>query len=298
MRPVATFSIVACDPGEQEWGVAVQSKFFAVGAIVPWARAGAGAIATQSYANVSYGPRGLEMLAEGASARDVLAALTREDEGRSLRQVGVVDAAGTAAAYTGGGCHCWAGHTTGQGYTCQGNILVPGTVEAMADRFEMRRGGTGELADWLVDALLAGQEAGGDSRGRQSAALLVVREEGGYDGRTDRYLDLRVDDHPRPIRELRRLVDLHHFYFGEPHPDDLVPLAEEAGQLQELLQRSGHYHGQQTGVFDQATREALWALVEMENLDMRWDGRGDRIDRQVLAFLRDKYGPPASHGDR
>ena len=200
MKPIATFSIVAYDPGKEEWGVAVQSKFLAVGAVVGWARAGAGAVATQSYANVLYGPQGLELMEKGHSAEETIKTLTDADENRSQRQVGMVDAKGQAAAYTGTDCFFWAGHIVGEGFTCQGNILIPGTIEAMAKCFEQVRGGEGELADWLVEALDAGQGAGGDSRGRQSAAVLVVRANGGYGGNNDHYLDLRVDDHTEPIK--------------------------------------------------------------------------------------------------
>lgn len=203
MQPIATFSIVAYDLRRQEWGVAVQSKFLAAAALVSWARAGAGAVATQSYVNVAYGPRGLEMMATGMSAETTVETLTHEDEDQALRQVGMVDQAGQAAAYTGAECLDWAGHLVGEGFACQGNILVPGTVEAMAQRFEQVRQGPGELADWLVEALAAGQAAGGDRRGRQSAGVLVVRENGGYGGNNDRYLDLRVDDDPARLRSSR-----------------------------------------------------------------------------------------------
>lgn len=289
MKPIATFSIVAYDPQREEWGVAVQSKFLAVGAVVPWAQAGAGAVATQSYANLTYGPHGLERMAQGASAADTIAALTEQDEHRGLRQVGMVDAQGRAEAFTGGDCYDWAGHITGDGYACQGNILLPGTVEAIAQRFEEVRGGNGELADWLVDALSAGQEAGGDKRGRQSAAVLVVREGGGYGGNNDRYLDLRVDDHPQPIEELQRLLQMHHLYFQDPDPDDLVPLESVAPRLQSVLQTAGYYDGPLHGNFDDATRRALRALVGTENLEERWDGTGEEIDRMVVDFLLDKY---------
>lgn len=290
MQPITTFSIVAYDPGRQEWGVAVQSKFLAAAAVVSWARAGAGAVATQSYANLAYGPEGLEMMARDVPAEDVILALTRDDEERGLRQVGVVDKQGRAAAYTGPDCHDWAGHVVGEGFTCQGNILVPGTVAAMVGAFEGARQGPGELADWLVAALAAGQEAGGDRRGRQAAGLLVVRENGGYGGNNDRYLDLRVDDDPRPIEKLRQLVEMHHLYFGEVDPDDLIPLDDVAGQLQVLLQRTGHYQGPQTGRFNQETRKALRALVGEENLEERWDGKGDKIDRVVVDFLLERFG--------
>lgn len=290
MEPIATFSIVAYDPQREEWGAAVQSKFLAAAAVVTWARAGAGAVATQSYANLTYGPRGLDMMEEGMPAVEVVEALTAADEDRALRQVGVVDRQGRAAAFTGEECHDWAGHVVGEGFACQGNILVPGTVEAMAERFEAVRGGPGELADWLVAALAAGQEAGGDRRGRQSAGVVVVRAGGGYGGNNDRYLDLRVDDDPRPIEKLGDLVELHHLYFGAVAPEDLVPLDDVAAELQAMLRRTGHYEGPATGVFDEATRKALRALVGMENLEERWTGEEDEIDQLVLDYLRERYG--------
>jgi uncharacterized Ntn-hydrolase superfamily protein len=290
MKPVATFSIVAFNPDREEWGVAVQSKFLAVGAVVPWAKVGAGAVATQSYANLMYGPDGLRLLSEGKSAEETVAALTESDDKRALRQVGVVDSQGRAAAFTGEDCYDWAGHLTGDGYCCQGNILVPGTVEALAERFEQVRGGDGELADWLVDALAAAQAAGGDKRGRQSASVLVVRQGGGYGGNNDRYLDLRVDDDPHPIEALKKLVSMHHLYFQETDPDDLVPLADVAADLQKLLAKTGHYHGPQTGTFSEETRKALRELVGTENLEERWNGEGDMIDKNVVTFLLDKYG--------
>lgn len=290
MRLIATFSIVAYDPRRQEWGVAVQSKFLAVAAVVSWARAGAGAVATQSYANLAYGPRGLEMMEKGVSAREAIKALTSVDEKKALRQVGAVDKEGRASAYTGADCHEWAGHIVGDGFACQGNILVPGTIKAMAQRFERVRGGPGELADWLAETLAAGQEAGGDKRGRQSAGVLVVRENGGYGGNNDRYLDLRVDDDPNPIRRLEKLVEMHHLYFGEVDPDNLVPLTDVAAELQDLLRQTGHYDGPATGVFDENTRKALRTLVGMENLEERWNGEGDMIDRCVVEYLRERFG--------
>jgi uncharacterized Ntn-hydrolase superfamily protein len=290
MQPIATFSFVAFDPARQEWGVAVQSKFMACAAVVSWARAGAGAVATQSYANMAYGPVGLEMMAQGMTAEQTIYALTQSDDGRSQRQVGVVDKQGRAAAYTGDGCHDWAGHIVGEGFTCQGNILIPGTVEAMAKTFAEQRGRSGELADWLVAALAAGQEAGGDSRGRQAAGVLVVRENGGYGGRTDRYIDLRVDDDPYPIRKLQQLLTMHHLFFGQTDPADLIPLSEVAGELQEILNKTGDYDGPINGSFDETTRKALWSLVGRENVEERWDGTGDQIDKLVVNFLRDRFG--------
>jgi len=289
-QPIATFSIVAHDPKRQEWGIGVQSKFLAVGAVVPWAKAGVGAIATQSYANLAYGPDGLAMMAEGQSAQATLDSLTSEDEGRALRQVGIVDAQGNAASYTGTDCYEWAGGIVGEGFCCQGNILVPGTAEAMATRFEKVRQGSGELADWLVEALIAGQAAGGDSRGRQAAAILVVRANGGYGGNNDRYLDLRVDDDPYPIQRLKKLVTTHHLYFGEVDPMNVIPLADLAEELQMMLRRTGHYSSEQTGSFDDNTRQALRALVGAENLEGRWHGEGDQIDGLVVDYLREKFG--------
>ncbi|MEZ4708493.1 MAG: DUF1028 domain-containing protein [Caldilineaceae bacterium] len=289
-RPIATFSIVAHDPIRQEWGVGVQSKFLAVGAVVPWAKAGVGAVATQSYANVMYGPDGLAMMASGQSAQETIDTLTGADAQAELRQVGMVDSQGRAAAFTGSGCYAWAGHVVGDGFCCQGNILIPGTVEAMAARFEQVRNGPGELADWLVEALAAGQAAGGDSRGRQAASVLVVRAGGGYGGNNDRYLDLRVDDDPEPIERLRVLVNLHHLYFGAVDESNQLPLADLAGELQTLLQRTGYYDGPLHGHFDDATRKALRALVGSENLEERWSGQGDMIDGLVVEFLRSKFG--------
>ncbi len=290
MQPITTFSIVAYDPHRQEWGVAVQSKFMACAAVVSWARAGAGAIATQSYANVRYGIDGLERLAAGQSAVEVVGELTAVDEQRALRQVGIVDKYGHAASFTGDDCYAWAGHLVGDHFACQGNILVPGTVEAMAAAYEQARRGPGELADWLVKALAAGQAAGGDKRGRQAAGVLVVRENGGYGGNNDRYLDLRVDDHPQPIDKLQELVEMHHLYFGEVNPADLIPLADVAGELQVLLAKTGHYAGPASGDFDLATRKALRALVGEENLEERWNGEGEMIDRVVVDFLLKRFG--------
>lgn len=290
MKPIATFSIVAYDPNRQEWGVAVQSKFMACAAVVSWARAGAGAIATQSYANVRYGIDGLDRLAQGESAESVIAAFTAADEQRGIRQVGMVDKNGRSASYTGADCYTWAGHIIGEGFACQGNILIPGTVEAMAETFEKARQGSGELADWLVMALAAGQAAGGDNRGRQAAGVLVVRENGGYGGNNDRYLDLRVDDDPEPIDRLGRLVNMHHLYFGKVNPNNLIPLADVAKDLQAVLRRTGYYDGPENGRFDDTTRKALRALVGSENLEERWNGEGDMIDRVVVEFLLDRFG--------
>jgi uncharacterized Ntn-hydrolase superfamily protein len=218
-KPVATFSIVGFDPLTGDLGVAVQSKFFAVGSVVPWAKAGVGAIATQSYANVSYGPDGLELLAKGKSARETVETLTSADGNKQRRQLGIVDAKGNSASFTGSGCHPWAGHIEKPDFCAQGNILTgKEVVDAMAASFEQsQKQAKGGLCDWLANALMAGQNAGGDSRGRQSAALLVVRKKGGYGGGNDRFIDLRVDDHKTPIAELRRLLQLHKNLFKRAH---------------------------------------------------------------------------------
>jgi uncharacterized Ntn-hydrolase superfamily protein len=283
-----TFSIVAYDPQKQEWGIGVQSKFLAVGSAVPWARAGVGAVATQSWANTSYGPRGLAMMERGVSADEVVARLTEEDKDRALRQVGVVDASGDAAAFTGEECYDWAGHLVGERYACQGNILVSEeTVKAMAQTFEATEGA---LADRLLAALLAGQEAGGDRRGQQSAALLVVREGGGYGGFNDRYVDLRVDDHPAPIEELAHLLKLHNLYLGETDPNNLVKIeGKVASEIREILTRTGYYRGPATAAYDAATKQALRELVSTENLEERWRD-DDLLDGVILDFLRGHFG--------
>lgn len=286
---IHTFSIVAYDPKKSEWGVAVQSKFLAAAAVVSWARSDAGAVATQSYANVTYGFQGLDLMEEGHSAEDTIQLLIKNDENMDQRQVGVVDKAGNAASFTGKKCHGWAGHIVGEGYACQGNILVPGTVEAMAENFEKARQGDGELADWLVAALEAGQEAGGDKRGRQAAGLLVVREGGGYGGDNDRYLDLRVDDHPYPILKLKQLTENHHLYFGEVDPEDLISLPGVAKELQVIMKKTGHFKGEITGQVNESTLASLKALVGEENLEERWNGDEKTIDNKVLEYLRTKF---------
>ena len=280
-----TFSIVAYDLAAKEWGVATQSKFLAVGAVVPWASANAGAIATQSYANTAFGPRGLEMLAQGMSATETLDRLLAADEGREQRQVGIVDREGRAATFTGSTCHVWAGSLSGSTFAVQGNILVSAaTVEALASGFESARG---ELADRLVAALLAGQKAGGDRRGQQSAAVLIVREKGGYAGFNDRYLDLRVDDAAHPIERLQDLVELHHLYFGKPVPESLVPIDKKiARELQRIATQAQQYHGLLTGEYDAATRAAVEGLIGIENLEDRWPFGSKKIDPVALKFLQ------------
>jgi len=273
---VATYSIVACDLAAGQWGVAVQSRFLAVGAVVPWAEPLVGAIATQSYANPRYGADGLALLREGLSADEVVDRLTAADEGRAQRQLGVVDAEGRAAAYTGEGCHPWAGGRTGDGYAAQGNILVSGdTVDGLADTFERTRGQA--LVGRLLDCLDAAQAAGGDSRGQQSASLLVVQKDGGYAGLSDVLVDLRVDDHERPLEELRRLYGLHNELFGSTPVNEWVEVdAALAAELRLRLARLG-YEGD--------LQKALPRWAGNANLEERVDGV-ERIDPVVLEALR------------
>ena len=211
---VATFSIVAYDPDTKELGVAVQSKFIAVGSVVPWAKAGVGAVATQSYANTTYGPKALDLMSQGVEPEKVMSLLTDIDRKAADRQVGLVDAKGRSATFTGDRCNAWAGGIKGENFACQGNILAgEDVVKNMAKSFQESKGDLGER---LIAALAAGQEAGGDSRGMQSAALLIVRDGWGYGGFNDRYRDLRVDDHAEPIKELKRVYDLHREIFPKP----------------------------------------------------------------------------------
>jgi uncharacterized Ntn-hydrolase superfamily protein len=267
-----TFSIAACDLEAGQWGVATQSKFLAVGSVVPWAEPHVGAVATQAYANPRYGPQGLELLRRGLSAEEVVKRLTETDEGREQRQLGVVDAEGRGATYTGSECHDWAGGRTGPGYAAQGNILVSAeTVDAIAETFESS---SGPLAERLLDCLAAAQAAGGDSRGQQSAALLVVETDGGYAALSDVLIDLRVDDHERPIEELRRLYGIHRQLFGKTPRSEWTEVDEDLrAEIRERLQKLGY------------ERLEEWAGVE--NLEERVDGE-DSIDPVVLDKLRAK----------
>ncbi len=279
---VATFSIVAFDPETQELGIAVQSKFVAVGAVVPWAKAGVGAVATQSHANTAYGTEGLELMAAGKSARETLDLLIANDESREKRQVGIVDAQGRTATFTGSECFDWAGGVMGPNYAAQGNILVSeATVQAMGRTFEKTDGG---LAERLLAALAAGQAAGGDSRGKQSAALLVVREQGGYGGYNDRAVDLRVDDHPEPIKELMRVYDIHSLYFADPATAKVVPI--DAATYADIVNALAtlNFLNDAKGAED-TVYEALTAFIHTENFEERQRPRGE-VDQAVLAYLK------------
>jgi uncharacterized Ntn-hydrolase superfamily protein len=279
-----TFSIVAADPEAGDWGVAVASKFPCVGAVVPWAKARIGAVATQSWANTAFGPDGLAMMAAGRSAEDTLRRLLDEDEGREDRQVGLVDPAGAAATFTGTECMDWAGGVTGERFAAQGNILVGADVVAeMALAYTETEG---ELCDRLLAAVLAGDAAGGDRRGRQSAALLVVREGGGYEGRNDRYIDLRVDDHARAPTELARLFEVWDTTMLIRNDPLLPPTRELVEDLQRRLAALGSYSGDVSGAYDEDTRGALAAWAGEHNLEGRLRD-DDEISNQLVTEIRD-----------
>jgi uncharacterized Ntn-hydrolase superfamily protein len=273
---VATYSIAACDLDAGQWGVATQSKFLAVGSIVPWAIPGVGAVATQAYANPRYGPDGLALLQEGLDAEQVVARLTAADDGRDHRQLGVVDGAGGSATFTGSSCLDWAGGIGGPCFAAQGNILVSReTVDALAETFAETAGRP--LDERLIECLDAAQAAGGDRRGQQSGALLVVERDGGYGGLTDVVLDLRVDDHVEPIAELARLHGIHQLLFGKTDRGDWVTVDDALrAELLERLGRLGYAGG---------LEQALDTWAATENLEERVDGI-ERIDPVVLAELR------------
>jgi len=285
-----TFSIVAYDAKTKDLGVAVESKFPAVGAVVPHAIAGVGAVATQSYANTLYGPRGLAMLKKGMNPRDVIATLATRDKDRARRQVGMVDARGRAAAYTGDDCHPWAGHVVGRGYACEGNMLAgEEVVKAMGRAFESSEG---DLPVRLLAALVAGQDAGGDRRGEQAAALLVVREKGGYGGFNDRWIDLRVDDHPKPIDELIRIFNIYDMtMLTREDPSNVVEITPDIGKrVQRFLQHQGYYRGSAHGRWDKKTQGAFVLWMGEENLEQKV-----RTDKKlwgsVWRHIQEKAGP-------
>ncbi|MFP4631439.1 MAG: DUF1028 domain-containing protein [Candidatus Acetothermia bacterium] len=287
MNVPSTFSIVAFDPETEELGVAVQSKFLAAGAVVPWAEAKVGAVATQSAANTTYGPEGLEMLKKGEDPSTVVEKLTDADDQKGIRQVGVVDTEGNSAAFTGDDCINYAGHRSEENFTCQGNILVSEeTITSMAQRFRETSGKA--LSERLVEALKAADEAGGDKRGKQSAALLVVEEKGGYGGFNDRKIDLRVDDSPTPIEKLDELLSLHQLYFSKPSEEDLVELNEDVvKKIQYLMNELGYYSGPLTGEYDDSTEESFLEYCRTENFEekLRDD---DKLDFRIVEFMEDQ----------
>lgn len=275
-----TFSIVAFDPKNNGWGIAVQSKFVAVGAVVPFAKAGVGCIATQAHANTSYGPKGLELLGKGLSAEETIQTLIKDDELRERRQVGVVDSFGHAASFTGSSCFDWAGHIVGENFACQGNILdSERVVKAMFKSFQKTKG---DLIEKLFAALEAGQEKGGDKRGMESAAILIVREKGAYDGGTDRYIDIRVDEHPNPIKELRKVFEIYDMcLLLRDDPKDIVKLEGEVMKtVRERLIIDGFYKGDIKGEFDDATRRALSDWLGTNNFEVK-----EREDEYIWGSL-------------
>jgi uncharacterized Ntn-hydrolase superfamily protein len=277
-----TFSIVACDLEEQAWGVAVASKFPAVGAVVPWVQAEAGAVATQSFANTSYGARGLASMAAGFSAQETLEHLLEDDPDKELRQVGLVDARGGSATFTGNGCFAWAGGVSGKGYAIQGNILMnERVVPAMEEAFLNTEG---NLPTRLHAALLAGDRAGGDKRGRQSAAIYVAKPKAGYGGYVDRWLDYRVDDHEDPVPRLGELLEMHELYFGKSPESDRVELKDHTlAQMTEILTKTGYLRGGKEFI------PAFNEFIGNENFEERADPEAKWIDAPVLEYLVKKF---------
>ncbi len=289
MPKPSTFSIAACDLKERAWGVAVASKFPAVGAVVPWAQAEAGAVATQAYADPSFGPRGLEMFASGLSAEETLSRLLEGDDDREQRQVGLVDAQGQAATFTGSACFHWAGGLAGPGYAIQGNILVGEHVITEMEKAFL--GSDESLPYRLYAALLAGDRSGGDRRGRQSAAIYVAKPGGGYGGKLDHWIDYRVDDHKDPVPRLGELLELHELYFGKSDKKDRVRLqGEPLHKLQDILIRLDYLQGKADGDYDELTKAALRAFTGNENFEERVDLEEGWIDRPVLEYLFKKFG--------
>ncbi len=285
---IATFSIVARDPANGDLGVAVQSKFPNVRVAVPYAKAGVGAVATQSFSNSDFGTKGLELLELGATPQEVMTIVSRDDPDLQDRQVGIVDTKGRSATFTGKKCFDWAGGRTGPDYAIQGNILVSeATVDAMEKAF---LGTKGPLADRLLAAIKAGAEAGGDRRGRQSAALVVVRKGASYDAKSDRYIDISVYDAKDPIAEIFRLYDLQKIHFERSDPKDVVPIAgSDAVYLQKLLAKKGFFKGESDGAWDEASTKALADYMGWENYDVRIRQDG-KIDRKILDLIKAKEG--------
>ena len=283
-RQVNTFSIVAKDPKTGEFGVAVQSKFLACASVVSWASAGAGAIATQSYANLDYGEIGLNLLKKGYSAQKTLDALLAMDSDNSARQVGIVDKNGNAVAYTGRACNAWAGHIVGENYCCQGNILAgEDVVKNMSSSFLTNK--DMPLPERLVEALAAGQKAGGDKRGMQAAGLLIVKEGGSYGGFNDKMIDLRVDDAPEPIEKLKDLLYMHRIYFGETKTEDIKDIDKEIGlRLQNALVKKGFYSGEINGLFDETTQKSFADYCGHDNFEERLLSNS-KIDMAVLRYM-------------
>lgn len=284
-RPISTFSLVAKDPDSSDLGIAVASKFLAVGYVVPWARAGVGAVATQSYANPDFGPRGLALMQNGAGLEDILNVFHRNDPQLSTRQFGLVNASGESLSYTGQDCHPWAGGKWGPNYAAQGNLLAgPAVVDALERTFLERQ--DLPFPERMVEAIHQADLAGGDQRGRQSAALLIVGEGKGYGG-MERWIDLRVDDHTTPIPELKRLLGIHRLLFGAGEPSR--PLnAAEITWIQKVLTQQGRYAGLLSGEWNPETEQAFRQLIGSENLEERYSG-GPSLDEVALAYLKERF---------
>ena len=280
---IATFSLAGFDPEVGELGIVVQSKFLAAGAIVPHIKAGVGAVATQALANPAYGPRGLELLERGLSPQETVEQLIQEDKDSDQRQVGIIDASGRSATFTGENCLDWASGTAGENFAAQGNILVNReTVTALAETFQEKQG---RLADRLLAALEAADRAGGDRRGKQSASLLVYKEKGGYGGLTDKYIDLRVDDHPEPIARLGELLELFYLYFSERDVELLELRGELLEEVQGLLQKMGYYQGDVSGEYSNEFAESLIRFYHQENFEERVP-ESQKIPADILEYLR------------
>ena len=287
IRRVSTFSIVARDAVTGDLGVAVASKFLAVGAVVPWVMGGLGAVATQSYANTSFGPRALELMGAGWNLEDIAAEFEANDAEYQQRQYGLVNSSGESFSFTGSKCRAWAGGRTGAGYAAQGNLLAGvQVVDALAETFE--RNSSLPLSERLLASLLAADRAGGDARGRQSAALYVARVKGGYAGFNDRMIDLRVDDHSDPVPELQRLLSIHRLLFERPNLEHLIPLEGEIVlRLERVLVKAGFLKtvGEH---WSEELQQALLALAGVENLEERMVEAG-KIDPVVLEYLEQKF---------
>lgn len=287
---LCTFSIVAFDPASKALGVAVESKFVAAGAVVPWVKAGVGAIASQAYANTAYGPAGLRLLKAGRSPKEVIAAVTARDPPREQRQLGVVDARGRSAAFTGRECLEWAGHRTGRNFSAQGNILVSqGTVDAMVEAY---LGTEGDLPIKMLTALSAGQRAGGDRRGQESAAIIIEKPAGGYGGFNDRWVDIRVDDHPRPIDELSRIFEIYDLcLLDRDARSDVVELSgAELRKVQEVLAKDGMLAKERVGGPLLQTLTALEKWFSINNFENKWRKDG-KMAGSVYRYMMKVSGP-------
>ena len=286
-RCVSTYSIVGCDPDAGEVGVAVQSKFLAAGCVVPWGKGGVGAVATQAWANASYGNKGIALMESGLHPEEVIAKITNDDDDRDIRQVGVVDIKGQSATFTGKDCLDWAGGIAGKNFAAQGNILTGAdVVDAIAETFKKTEG---DLTAKLMESLAAGQNAGGDRRGMQSASIYIVKAGGGYGGMSDRLLDLRVDEHENPIDELRRIIDMSRFYFGKTKEGNTSRIEGNVKDfILKILTKRGIYKGDVSEDWSQAMHDAFMEFSGTENFDERVKPFG-LVDNEVLDFMRKNY---------